>query len=546
VLSALWVATAIAAGSLNAGLGVAGEGVTRLTPRQAVVGYLTACRTGDLKAAAHYLNLAAVPSDDQPRLGPRLARRLKIVLDRTFWVDPSRLSDDPEGSFDDGLRVGEEFLTTVEINGGSVELLLERVDLSGGDHAWVFHRATVGSIGRLYAAYGYGWLGDHLPEFFFTVRVWEVQLWQLCAAVVLLLVGWGVSRLLARPLLAALNRAVRRTTVEWDDDLAAAVTGPLRVALLAGFLFVTAGWLGLAEPVELGLRVLWRLVTIVLLGWLISSWVTVGMRLLERSVAREAPSLARNFIPIFARIAKIGVWGLVLVVGLDAVGVRVMGLIAGLGIGGLAVAFAAQKSIENFFGALSIAADRPFALGDFVAVGSTKGTVEEVGLRSTRIRTAARTRITIPNGALLSERVENFSVRDRMLFNPTLGLLYDSTPAQLELVIDEVKKLLCNHPRVFHDTVRVRLAGFGDSAINVDVLTWIVTTDYHEYTAIAEELNFAILRIVERAGTGFAFPSQTVYTRAESGIDDQRARQAETIVNERRQRGDLWLPEPPD
>jgi MscS family membrane protein len=535
----------VAAETVNAGLGSAPASVSRDTPRQTVVGYLTACRDGDLSSAVHYLDLSSLPADEQLRRGQRLARCFKIVLDKTLWIDPDDLSDDPAGDLEDGLRANIDRITTLRLESGEVDILLRRVDGGDGAHYWLFHRATVAQIDRLYEAFGFGWLGDHLPEFFFSVRIWEVQLWQICAMLLLLLVAWFAARLVAIPLMAALNRAVRRTSTAWDDELAAAVTGPLRLGLFALFLFVASSWLSLAEPVEVGLQVFWRLATVLILGWLLSTWVGVGARLLERSIDR-IDSVAGNFIPIFARIAKIGVWALVAVVALDAVGVRVMGLIAGLGIGGLAVAFAAQKTIENFFGALSITADQPFAVGDFVEVGSTKGTVEEVGLRSTRLRTVARTRVTIPNGALISERVENFSERDRILFNPTLGLLYDSTAAQLEFVIDEIKKLLLGHPKVYHDTARVRLGGFGDSAINVDILTWITTTDFHEYTAVAEELNFAIMRIVERAGTGFAYPSQTVYTSGEAGFDEQRARQAEIMVAERRQRGELWLPEPPE
>jgi MscS family membrane protein len=534
-----------AAETVNAGLGSAPVSVSRDTPRQSVVGYLSACRAGDLSSAAHYLNLSSIPADEQMRRGQRLARRFKIVLDNELWIDPEELSDDPAGDREDGLPLNTDRLATLPLDGREMDILIERIDSGDGAGYWLVHRSTVAQIDRLYDAFGFGWLGDHLPEIFFSVRIWEVQLWQICAMLLLLAVAWFAARLVAIPLMGALNRTVRRTSAAWDDELATAVTGPLRLGLFALLLFVASGWLSLAEPVEAGLRLFWRLATVLILGWLLSSWVGVGARLLERSIDR-VDSVAGNFIPIFARIAKIGVWALVAVVALDAVGVRVMGLIAGLGIGGLAVAFAAQKTIENFFGALSISADQPFAVGDFVEVGSTKGTVEEVGLRSTRLRTLARTRVTIPNGALISERVENFSERDRILFKTTLGLLYDSTAAQLEFVIDEIKKLLLGHPKVYHDTVRVRLAGFGDSAVNVDILTWITTTDFHEYTAAAEELNFAIMRIVERAGTAFAYPSQTVYTSSESGFDEQRARQAETMVTERRQRGELWLPEPPE
>jgi MscS family membrane protein len=264
-----------------------------------------------------------------------------------------------------------------------------------------------------------------------------------------------------------------------------------------------------------------------------------------RTVAEDGGDLARSFVPLFARVIKIGVWAMVVIVALGAAGVEVMGLVAGLGIGGLAVAFAAQKTIENFFGALAIAADRPFQKNNFVDIGGTKGTVEAVGLRSTRLRTSARTVVTIPNASIMTAKVENVSVRDRILFNPTIGLVYGSTRAQIELVVDELKKLLANHPKVFKDSFRVRMTGFGPSSIDIGILSWIDTTDYNEYTAVVEELNLDIMGIVEKAGTGFAFPSQTLYLGRDSGADEKLAAAAEEEVAARRAAGELWIPEPP-
>jgi MscS family membrane protein len=131
------------------------------------------------------------------------------------------------------------------------------------------------------------------------------------------------------------------------------------------------------------------------------------------------------------------------------------------------------------------------------------------------------------------------------MFSTTIGLLYDSTAAQLEYVIDEIKKLLLDHPTVYHDLVRVRLESFGESAINISLLTWITTTDFNEYTAVKEELHFAIMRIVEEAGTGFAFPSRTVYQAQDSGVDRARAEEVAAMVATRRSSGELWIPEAP-
>jgi MscS family membrane protein len=520
--------------------------VERNTPRESVVGFLTAARSGDFDIAARYLDLRGIDPQNRTDRGPILARRLKIVLDNTVWVDVHKVSNRESGVLDDGLPVNQELLTDIETGSKTVPIRVAVVARAGGGHAWLFDRDTVAAIPDLYDAHGYGWLGDHLPGFFFTVRLFEVQLWQLLALAVLCAVGWGIAGVLTPPMVTALNRGVRKTTARWDDELASAVRGPFKIGLFAAVVFFGSRWLRLAEPVEQSLEVFWRLIAILLLGWLLSSWVSVGARMMVRAVSEEGGDLARSFIPLFARVIRIGVWAMVGVVALDAAGIEVMGLVAGLGIGGLAIAFAAQKTIENFFGALAIASDRPFQKGNFVDIGGTTGTVEAVGLRSTRLRSTARTVVTIPNGSVSTAKVENFSVRDRILFNPTIGLVYGSSRAQIELVIDEIKKLLARNETVWQQSSRVRMVGFGASSIDIGILCWIDTTDYHRYTAVVEELNLEIMQIVEEAGTGMAFPSQTLYLAREEGGSEELVERAEDAVAERRDAGELWIPEPPD
>jgi len=543
--SFLLVSGMVAAG-VQDGLGPAPSSVERETPRQTVVGFLESTRAGDFDVAAYYLDLSRIAAVDQQRSGSRLARRFKIVLDNTFWVDPHVVSENPSGASDDGLAADGDLLTTLQLGDGEIPVRLRLATLNDGTSAWLFDGATVAAIDELYSEHGFGWLGDRLPAFFFTVRFFEVELWQLLAIVLLLGLGWGLSQALTLPLMAALERGVANTEARWDDELATAVRGPLRMGLFAFVVFFGSQWLGLNAPVRQGLAVFWQLSAVLILGWLLSSWVSVGARLLERSVGDDGPSLARSFIPLFARVARIGVWALVAVLALDVAGVEVMGLIAGLGIGGLAIAFAAQKTIENFFGALAIASDRPFEAGDYVDIGGTTGTVEEVGLRSTRLRTTARTVVNIPNASIMTAKIENSSVRDRILFNPTIGLVYGSSRAQIELVIDEIKKLLAGHSMVYDESFRVRLSGFGDSSVNIGILSWIDTTSYHDYTAVVEELNLEMMRIVEEAGTDFAFPSQTIYLGKDGGLDVTRVAAIEDEVEARREAGDLWIPEPPE
>ncbi len=185
-------------------------------------------------------------------------------------------------------------------------------------------------------------------------------------------------------------------------------------------------------------------------------------------------------------------------------------LLAGLGIGGIALALAAQKTVENLFGSIAIGVDQPFRVGDFVKVEDVLGTVEAIGMRSTRIRTLDRTVVTIPNGKLSDSKAETFAARDRLRLLVNLGLSYATTEAQLRRVLDEVEAALRARPRIWPDGVSVRFTEFKESSLNVEVMAWFQYTDWGDFTRERQELFLRFMRIVEEAGTSLAFPTRSV------------------------------------
>lgn len=234
-------------------------------------------------------------------------------------------------------------------------------------------------------------------------------------------------------------------------------------------------------------------------------------------------------------------------------GVPVAGLVAGAGVGGLAIALAAKSTLENFMGALNLFADQPVRVGDLCRFDESHdgewlptGRVESIGLRSTRIRRADRALITIPNAEFAQRNIVNLSACDRMLLTLRLGLRYETTPDQLRFLLAELRALLHAHPRTIHtadDPLRVRLTGFGDYALLVDCRAYLNTRSYNEFLALKEDLLLRILALVQRAGTGFAFPSQTVYRTTDTGLDDEAQARAEQTVQEWVAAGTLPFPE---
>jgi MscS family membrane protein len=232
-----------------------------------------------------------------------------------------------------------------------------------------------------------------------------------------------------------------------------------------------------------------------------------------------------------ARVAGLVGVCVVLFWGGNRLGLPLYGLIAGVSVGGLAIALAAQGTLENFLGSLNLFADRPVRIGDVCRYGSELGTVEEIGLRSTRIRGPDRTVTTVPNSDFSKMQITNLSRRDRMLIKTMLGLRYETTPDQLRHVLTRLRELLVAHPRVLKDPMRVRFVGFGDSSLNVEIVAYVATQDFNEFLGIQEDLLLRVIDLVEASGTGFAFPSQTLYLSRDPGLDAQRQAEVEAEVN---------------
>jgi MscS family membrane protein len=265
------------------------------------------------------------------------------------------------------------------------------------------------------------------------------------------------------------------------------------------------------------------------------------------ALAGRGRPAAVPMVPVGAKVAKVVVLVFVVLAILQNLGVNVTGVLAGLGIGGLAVALAAQKTVENLFGGVTLIIDQPVRVGDFCRFGERVGIVEEVGLRSTRVRTLDRTVVTIANAEFARMELENYSRRDRIWLHPTLGLRYETTPDQLRHVLVEIRKMLYAHPKVDPDPARIRFAGFGAYSLDLEIFAYVRTTDYGEFLAIQEDINLRIMDIVAASGTGFAFPSQTTYFARDTGLDATRQGAAEADVRAWRERGELFMPEfPPE
>lgn len=254
-------------------------------------------------------------------------------------------------------------------------------------------------------------------------------------------------------------------------------------------------------------------------------------------------SVDAHLIRVSARLIGIVVSLALLALGADRLGVPVYGIVAGLGVGGLAVALAAQPTVENLLGGMSLFADKPVRVGELCKYGDSLGTVEAIGVRSTRIRGVDRTLTTIPNAMLAKMPIMNLTRRDRMLIQTAIGLRYETTPQQLRYVLVKLREMLVGHPRVDPDSARVRLTGFGDSSVNIEVFAYVVTSVWAEFLGIREDILLRVMEIVEQGGASIAFPSQTLYLGRDRGPDESKVQAAEAAVRQWLDEGALPVPD---
>jgi MscS family membrane protein len=526
------------AGTATLAPSVPQDDLARGVPRTAVEAFLAAARKGDYERAAQYLDLRQLPKTEGWRSGPDLARALKVALDRGLWIDLDALSDAPEGHAKDGLPAYRDRVGKIELpDGRSIDILLQRVSREDGVQIWKVASATVMQIPALYDALGYGPLGEILPPVLFDIEFAGFRLWQWIALAAFLPLATLAAYLVTWPILLVL-----RIHAETTARLRPFVTGPVRLWIVVALIAAAKDPLRLGVEAQAFIDALRKGLVIAAVAWLLMRVVdSLGSRLMMRltDVGRTA------LIPVLPTLGRVVKGVVVFVAGvqlLSGFGFNVTALVAGLGVGGIAVALAAQKTVENVIGGIALFANQPVRVGEFCAFGDKLGTVEEIGLYATRVRTLDRTVVTVPNAQFSTMQIENYTRRDRFWYNPRIGLRYETTPDQIRYVLVEIRKVLYAHPRVYADPARVRFVGFGAYSLDIDIFAYVHATDYTEFLEVAEDLNLRIMDIVSAAGSSFAFPSQTTYIESGEGLDRERAREAEERVRAWRERKELLLP----
>jgi MscS family membrane protein len=511
----------------------------RETPSGCIFGFLQAAQSGNYKAASKYLQLTVT---ERRTGGAELSEQLKVVMDHGFVGNLKRISTSPEGTLQDGLPLDREKAGTLAIGDLETDLLLTQVLDPEEGRVWLISSETLAKVPDLYAEVQVSQLESHLPQVLVERQFLGMPPWQwlaiLLAIPVSALLGWLLVKVFLLPRLAWAQ--YRKQSLAGQRN---GVSGPLWLIASTLIDMVLTRLIGIPLLRRHYFLIIVSVVLIVGFTWLL---LRLSARLMQRLRERTVSSGrwgAGSVLLLGERILK----ALIIVFAafgiLSSLGFNMTTALAGVGIGGLAIAFAAQKTLENLFGGISVLGDEVIRIGDHCQFGDRVGRIEDISLRSTRIRTVERTELSIPNGALATMNVENLSRRDKMLFKTKFGLRSETSADQLRYVLAELRRMLYEHPKVESQDARIRFVEFQESAPSLELFCYILTRDTPEFNAIREDVLFRIMQIVEQAGTGLAFPSRTVYMTRDPGLDNARTEEALQRVEKWREEKQLPFPD---
>lgn len=353
------------------------------------------------------------------------------------------------------------------------------------------------------------------------LNVGNIALWRLALAAFLIILGIALRKFLLQKLLGPVQALLEKTETDYDDQLLEAVEHPLRwlVNLIAIYFALLV--LSLPSALMSVASLILQTIGTVMVAWMLNKLVDVFVAVLMDFTKGTKSEVDDYLVPVVGRVIRVGLFALVFIVIVQQWGYDVTSLLAGLGLGGLAFALAAKQTLSNWFGSLMIFTDRPFTLGDRIDIDAGNGVVEEVGLRSTRIRTREDSVITIPNSNMAAKPIENLSARRRRRIETTLGLVYGTTFDQVREIAEEIRALFAEHPEVSEEASIVRFTNFGSSALEIYIDCYAKPASRPDYFRVREEVHYGIAEIVEEAGSSIAFPSRSLYLETPVELEEE-------------------------
>lgn len=518
------------------------DSLGRRTPQGTVNGFIKAISDQNYLRASQYFVLSK-------RSYRKTAERIRIVkafqqlLDQGGNLSPSSIISNKEtGRTDDDLATGVDLVGSISTSKTAIQLYVENQSDDSQPALWLFSAETVEAIVSADITGEKTFLDRILPPVLIEKKLGNVPIGHWAVVVIMTV----ISYLLARLVLFLLVYIVQKLWKKADSENGAAVVEALVLPVqmyLTVLLFV-----GLTQRMGISIVVRQRfsiiIITIGILAFLILLWrMTDFVTMFVRSkMIKNGRVSAVSAILFLSRTTKVAIVFIGVIAILGIVGVDVTAGLAALGIGGIALALGAQKTIENFVGSVSLIADQPLRVGDYCRVDDIKGTVETIGMRSTTLRTAARTIVTIPNGQLSASKIENYAHRDRFIFNPIFTFRMETTPDQMRYLLVELKSLLYAHPAVLNTPPIVRFTGITADALKVEITAYIEAINFDTSQEVQEDLLLRMMDIIENSGTSLAYPSQTLYMARDVSPSSEKSAEVSDTVKKWKENNELQLP----
>jgi len=512
----------------------------RTTPSGTVLGFLQAAQSGNYSIAAQYLQMSAARRQTE---GEQIASQLNAVLNNSkVFTGRVGIFTQAEGIPQEGVPLGRQKLGTMSSGDIEDDLELVRVSDPSAGKIWLISSDTLAKVPELYDQAEARQVESKLPGVLVKHQIAGMPLWQWLALLVAVPIaagiGWILLVLLEIPVRWWARRQGQVEIANWRSVSAPAwlLTGTVAHQIFTRYL---------------GIPLLPRhyyfqftsIALIVSLTWIVWRAVRWSLRRVRNRALARGHAGTGSLMLLGERILKAMIFAVGVMAVLGNLGFNMSTALAGLGIGGLAIGFGAQQTIANLFGGVSVLGDEVFRVGDVCRFGDRTGVVEDIGLRSTRIRTEERTLLAIPNGTVASINLENLSRRDKILFKTTLGLRPESKADHVRFVIAEIRRLLYSHPKVETKTVRVRLTDIAGTSLSVEIFAYILTRDFNEFAAVREDVLLRMMDIMEDSGGGLALPAQTLYLSRDAGVEKEKADNAAKKIAELRDGKQLPFPD---
>ena len=509
----------------------------RETPKGSLLGFIKAAGEERYNVAIRYFQPSTARHRPSTADEENLASQLFTILSLKFSGSLDSLSNDPLGHLDDGLPADQEQIGGVRGLSEDFPILLVRAEDEQGRKLWYISRKTLDRVPEVFESLQFPALEKNIPRTLIINRFMAMPLWQWLAVLLFAPVALFLARLVTFFVQTLVRFRAKQRGLTLGPRQPFLRPDPITLCLAIFIHYRFVSYIGTSILYRLYYRRIILILVAAAFYWVVTTVTRAISRRVGASLGHRGLYAERSIVSLVRRFVEVVVFLFVGLTLLKTLGVDVSTALAGVGIGGLALGLGAQKTFENMFGGVSILFDKVIVVGDVCRINNQVGIVEDIGLRSTRLRTPERTVLSIPNGILASSTIENLRFRDKFLCQQVIRLRYDLSPDHVRYVLREIRELLRENPKVEDSSARVRFLRFAEYALEIEIFAYILEPEFSAYLATQEAILLQVMDELEKAGAVLALPTQTTLVTKDSWVDPEKSKAATAAIEKIRDPG---------